>query len=319
MNRPASGIQMYLQRVEGLKVGRTYTLLPPDSFKSVWEEAIGQPTYQDWTNLLAWEARALAKGQGSNRLAILLGDSISMWFPPELMPPGRLWLNQGISGDNTSGILKRLWTFSETKPHTIYILAGINDLRQGRPDASIADNIYYTVRELQLIHPPAKVVVQSILPTRLAALPNTRIRKINLELAAISKSEGAIYFDLNSAFTNNEDRLHRELTTDGIHLSQAGYQLWQKALHQMTSRLDLNRDNRYQQWLQRSPSFTLDGKIYTWVSYQVQPGDSLPQLSQKAFGFDSFEYWDLIALKNNLGFEEKLGNRTILIPQTGGK
>ncbi len=315
MNRPASGIQMYLQRMEGLKVGRTYTLLQPDSFKSLWEKGIGQPTYQNWTNLLAWEASALTRGQGSNRLAILLGDSISMWFPCELLPPGRLWLNQGISGDNTGGILKRLWTFSETKPHVIYLLAGINDLRQGKRDASIADNIYYTVRELQLIHPPSKIVVQSILPTRLAALPNTRIRLINLELAAIAKSEGATYLDLNSSFTNDEDMLRRELTTDGIHLSPMGYQLWRKALHQMESRLDLNRDTRYQHWLQQSQNFTLDGKTYGWVSYQVQPGDSLEQLSQKAFGFDTFEYWDLIALKNSLNFEAKLGDRTILIPQ----
>jgi lysophospholipase L1-like esterase len=306
---------MYWQRLEGLKAGRTYTLLPPDSFQAVWEKAIGQPTYQDWKTLLTREANALAYGQGSNRLAILLGDSITMWFPSELLPQGRLWLNQGISGDNTNGILKRLSAFSITRPHAIYILAGINDLRQGKSDTLVIHNLYQIIRELRYQHPTAQVVLQSILPTRLPSLPNTRISGINRELAAIAKQQNATFLDLNSSFTNSDNILRRDCTTDGLHLSRRGYEVWQKALHQAESRLLLNRDRRYQQWLQQTPTFTLSGREYRWIPYRVRPGDTLEDLARKTLGSGEVHYYDLIALRNNINGELIESDRTIYIPQ----
>lgn len=318
MYRPSSGIQMYLQRLEGLKAGRTYTLLPPDSYKSVWEKAIAQPTYEDWKSLLEQEAKAMAKGQGSNRLAILVGDSITMWLPPELLPNGRLWLNQGISGDNTGGILKRLSAFAETKPHAIYILAGINDLRQGKSDVTIINNLHQIVWKLRQNHPNSEVVLQSILPTRFAALPNLRIRNINQELAAIARSEGATYLELNSRFTDEGDILRRELTTDGLHLSRSGYQVWQKALQQTESRFVLNRNDRYRRWLQQAEQFTLSGQQYRWIPYEVKTGDTLEDLSLKTLGCAEVDYYDIIAIKNNLHSDSLLANDRIYIPQSIG-
>jgi lysophospholipase L1-like esterase len=66
---------------------------------------------------MAQEARAIAGGQGNNRLEVVVGDSFGLWLPPELLPRDRLWLNQSISGDTTAGILQRVRLFANTRPH----------------------------------------------------------------------------------------------------------------------------------------------------------------------------------------------------------
>jgi lysophospholipase L1-like esterase len=238
---PTSGSQIYLQRIAALKAGKTYTRLPADSFYSDWAKGTKQPTHEQWKHLLAQEARAMAKGQGNNRLSILVGDSLSLWFPSQSLPQGQFWLNQGISGENTQQILERLSAFSQTRPDTIYVMAGTNDLRQGISDRAILDNIQQILRRLRQTHPEARVIVQSILPTRLPAIPNQRIQTLNQHIAAIARQEGCNYLNLYPLFTDARDQLRRDLTTDGIHLTLRGYHVWQGALRYTDSVMVANR------------------------------------------------------------------------------
>ncbi len=228
--RPASGTQLYEQRLAALKAGQIYTRLPGDSFADHWQEAVPSPTHEQWQGLLALEARAIATGQGENSLNILVGDSLSLWFPPDQLPPGKLWLNQSVSGEATRHILQRLSFLESTQPDRIFVLAGINDLRQGVRDEVIIANWRTMVQTLRQQHPQAEIVLQSLLPTRLAAIPNERIRDLNRQLAAIAQQEGASYLDLHRWFTDRQGNLQKELTTDGIHLSRQGYGVWQQVL-----------------------------------------------------------------------------------------
>ena len=229
-----SGNQLYYERLAALKTGQIYTRVDSDNLQSLWESIRKrQLTYEDWKSLLTLEARAIAQGQGANHLSILVGDSLSMWFPREKLPTGKLWLNQGISGDTSSGVLKRLGAFSATRPDVIYVMAGINDLRKGASDDTILRNYRRIVRRLRETHPKAQIIVESILPTRLPKLSNSRIRHINDQLAQIAKQEGANYLNIYSWFTDMEGNLRPELTTDGLHLSQEGYDVWRSALQQI--------------------------------------------------------------------------------------
>ncbi|MEH2249226.1 SGNH/GDSL hydrolase family protein [Nostoc sp.] len=233
-----SGNQLYYQRLAALKTGQIYTRVESDNLQSLWESIKKrQLTYDDWKSLLALEARAIAQGQGANHLSILVGDSLSMWFPKEKLPAGKLWLNQGISGDTSSGVLKRLGAFSATRPDVIYVMAGINDLRKGASDDTILRNYRRIVRRLRQAHPQAQIIVQSILPTRLPKLSNSRIRHINIQLTLIAKQEGANYLNIYSWFTDMEGNLRPELTTDGLHLSPEGYDVWRLALQQIEYKL----------------------------------------------------------------------------------
>ncbi|MDZ8188939.1 MAG: SGNH/GDSL hydrolase family protein [Nostoc sp. ChiSLP02] len=233
-----SGNQLYYQRLAALKTGQIYTRGDRDNLQSLWESIKKrQLTYEDWKSLLALEARAIAQGQGTNHLSILVGDSLSMWFPREKLPAGKLWLNQGISGDTSAGVLKRLGAFSATRPDVIYIMAGINDLRKGDSDRAILSNYRRIVRRLRQNHPRSQIIVQSILPTRLPKISNSRIRQINTQLSQIAKQEGANYLNIYSWFTDMEGNMRPELTTDGLHLSQEGYDVWQSALEQIEYKL----------------------------------------------------------------------------------
>ncbi|MEM9163844.1 MAG: GDSL-type esterase/lipase family protein [Cyanobacteria bacterium P01_F01_bin.4] len=228
--RPGSGPQLYQQRQMALQSGRLYTRLAPESFQPQWSNAVAQPTYEQWTSLLAREAGAIANGQGSNRLTVVVGDSLSLWLPPELLPRDRFWLNQGISGDTTQGVLNRLSSFEQTRPDVIHVMAGVNDLKNGASNADVLTNLQSIMQRLRQQHPEARVIVHSILPTRLESIPSDRIRALNTQIAQSAQAEGVVYLDLHPSFTDEVGNLRYELTTDGIHLSRLGYQVWQIAM-----------------------------------------------------------------------------------------
>ncbi|MEG4576442.1 SGNH/GDSL hydrolase family protein [Microcoleus sp. N3A4] len=197
-------------------------------------------TYQQWVTQLGREAEATAANRPP-KLSVLAGDSLSMWFPTKLLPPDQIWLNQGISGETSVGLLKRLQLFDRTVPDTVFVMIGINDLLRGASDEGILDNQRQIIRDLRWAHPKAQVVVQSILPhsgeqatwenrDRLLAIPNSRIRAINRRLKEIASSENVLYLDLQPLFADADGNLSTELSTDGLHLNDRGYLVWRSAL-----------------------------------------------------------------------------------------
>lgn len=123
----------------------------------------------------------------------------------------------------------------------IFVLLGINDLLRGWEDQAVLSNQLEMMRYLRQAHPQARVVVQSILPhaienvtwegrDRLLAIPNERIRELNWQLEAIAQQEGVDFLNLYVLFANLQGDLRRELSTDGLHLSNQGYEVWGTAL-----------------------------------------------------------------------------------------
>jgi lysophospholipase L1-like esterase len=199
-----------------------------------------QLNYQQWLGLLAREAEVVATKQPEH-LAILLGDSLSLWFPVQMLPSDRNWLNQGISGETSEGLLNRLDLFDKTQPEVIFVLIGINDLIRGLSDETILTNQQQIVRYLRQVHPQAKIVLQSILPhggqkatwerrDRLLSIPNSRIRELNQQLKAIAQEEEVSYLDLYPLFADTEGNLKMDLSSDGLHLNPQGYLIWRSAL-----------------------------------------------------------------------------------------
>lgn len=196
--------------------------------------------YQQWVMLLSQEAKVAAETQ-PERLCVLLGDSISLWFPVELLPPQENWLNQGISGETSAGLLRRLELIDDTEPRAIFVMIGINDLLKGVKDETILANQALIVRYLKQQHPNAQIVLQSILPhsgdkatwegrDRLEAIPNERILRLNQRLWEIAEAEDVLFLNLYPLFADERGALRLDLSSDGLHLNRNGYQLWQTAL-----------------------------------------------------------------------------------------
>jgi lysophospholipase L1-like esterase len=209
--------------------------------------------YRQWIDILQQEAKVAAQKRPQS-LAIIAGDSLSLWFPSELLPQDKNWLNQGISGETSAGLLKRLKLFDSTQPETIFVMIGINDLVRGVSHETILDNQLQIVRHLKKAHPQTQIVVQSILPhgaeqatwegrEKLLAIPNSHIRSLNQQLQAIAQKEGVKYLDLYPLFANKQGTLSPKLSTDGLHLNSQGYLVWSSAL-QLYSQIELQTSNR---------------------------------------------------------------------------
>lgn len=236
-------------QVAGMRPDPSSNLIPL-SLQSTTQTNLGprhQWSYEQWVNQLQKEAEAVALAQPP-RLSILAGDSLSLWFPPKLLPLDRTWLNQGISGETSTGLLKRLPLLDRTRPDVVFVMIGINDLLKGVNDDTLLDNYRQIIRDLRWVHPNSKIVIQSILPhggknvtwegrDRLLAIPNSRIRNLNKRLKEIIKKEAGqpgntptLYLDLYPLFSDSNGDLLADFTTDGLHLNDSGYLVWRSAL-----------------------------------------------------------------------------------------
>ncbi|MFH7242498.1 MAG: GDSL-type esterase/lipase family protein [Spirulina sp.] len=196
--------------------------------------------YQQWVALLETEATAAALAD-LPRQTVLLGDSITLWFPQSLLPGRRTWMNQAISGENSSGLLNRLALLDQNSVESAFIMIGINDLIWGGSDAELVGNLRAIVNALKTQHPQAQIVVQSILPhggptatwegrDRLLALPPERIVAVNAQIKQIAAEAGVEYLDLYPLFVDGDGYLRPDLSTDGLHLNANGYLVWRSAL-----------------------------------------------------------------------------------------
>ncbi len=199
-----------------------------------------QFTYQQWIAVLEQEAAAAIENP-PERLDILAGDSLSLWFPSDLLPADRSWLNQGISGEISAGLLSRLSIFEQTSPRAIFVMIGINDLIRGIGEETVLANQRLIVRRLKRSHPESQIVLQAILPhggeqsswegrDRLLQIPNVRIRELNRRLAIVAQKEEVLYLDLHRIFADANGNLRLDLSTDGLHLNYQGYLVWRSAL-----------------------------------------------------------------------------------------
>ena len=227
---PRSGPELYRQRQLAVYSGRLYTRIAAGAYRDRWAGTTGQPTDSQWRTLLTQEAAAVAAGQGPNRLEVVLGDSIGLWLPTETLPRDRLWLNQGISGDTTAGVLARLDALAPTRPTVIHLMVGVNDLKTNVPEAQIMGNLERMVTQLQRQHPQARLVLYSVLPTRRDDISPGRVRSLNNHMAYLAAQRNVAYRDLQGLFRDEGGSLRADLTTDGIHLNNQGYALWQQVM-----------------------------------------------------------------------------------------
>jgi lysophospholipase L1-like esterase len=196
--------------------------------------------YRQWVELLAREANSMSQVQ-PDRLSVLLGDSITLWFSQNFLPTNKTWLNQGISGEKTKGLLRRLHLLDRTSPETFFVMIGINDILAGIGDETILANYRLILQDLKNAHPRTRVIVQSILPhsgeeatwegrDRLLEIPNDRVRHLNHQLHAIAREENTLFLNLYPLFADDRNNLRMKLSTDGLHLNAEGYKVWSTAL-----------------------------------------------------------------------------------------
>ena len=147
-------------------------------------------------------------------------------------------INRGISGDEVMGVYDRLHQILPGKPAKLFLLIGVNDVSHDLSTDSIVYRIDQTLTRIQKESPDTKVYLQSLLPinesfNRYKRLTNKtyQIPEINARLEALAKEKKITFIDLFPLFVEKGTNvLRKELTNDGLHLNDKGYEIWVNAI-----------------------------------------------------------------------------------------
>ena len=142
--------------------------------------------------------------------------------------------NRGISGDNAIGILNRLQQILPGKPRTIFLMIGINDLSQGQTPQQVYARCVKVINTIRTQSPKTQLYIQSLLPInesfnrwKLLEGKTNDIPLINQLLESYCRKKSITFIPLFDKFVRKgSNELRKELTIDGLHLSEQGYKLW---------------------------------------------------------------------------------------------
>jgi lysophospholipase L1-like esterase len=155
---------------------------------------------------------------------VFLGTSLTRGFPlQELFNDCRL-KNRGVIGNTTADIINRLSEVTDGHPQKIFLEVGTNDLSQYSINYTFNQliRIISTIKE-KTAH--SKIYVQSVLPFGKSLTP--KIEAYNKKVEQYCKSQSIPFINLYPYYLGNNS-MKKELTTDGIHLTAAGYLIWKK-------------------------------------------------------------------------------------------
>lgn len=171
---------------------------------------------------------------------VFLGDSITDIGEWSELFRNKNIKNRGISTDNTFGVLARLDEVINAKPVKIFLMIGINDLAKKTPDVIILKNIRRIADQIKKYAPNTKLIIQSILPTNNTFTEfigyqnkDEHIIWLNNQLKLFCTNHYLTFVDLYSLFKDENGRLNKQYTFDGLHLNGEGYQLWKAKLQKM--------------------------------------------------------------------------------------
>jgi lysophospholipase L1-like esterase len=210
---------------------------PPDATKLKTELDRATRTLQDWPALnryRAENAKVAPPAPGEERV-VFMGDSITDGWGRRYGKffPGKPYINRGISGQTTPQMLIRFRPdVIDLKPKAVVILAGTNDIAGNTGPSSlemIEDNLT-TMTELAQLH-GIKVILSAIMPScdyirnQSDRRPNSKIIELNGWMKEYAAKHNATYLDYFTPMLDEKGALKKELTYDGLHPNDAGYEL----------------------------------------------------------------------------------------------
>jgi len=164
---------------------------------------------------------------------VFLGNSITAGTDWMELLGNSFVRNRGISGDITFGILERLDEVTEGKPSKIFILIGINDISRNIPDSVILNNYRKIISRIKSESPKTKIYFNTILPVNNEFTPSKNqfnkdehVLYVNKELSKICEKEKVTIIDSYTHFLDTNNKLKKEFTYDGLHLTPKGYKHW---------------------------------------------------------------------------------------------
>jgi lysophospholipase L1-like esterase len=196
-----------------------------------------QDKLKDWPNLGRYhDANSLVRPPAPEEdRVVFMGDSITDGWGRRYGKffPGKPYINRGISGQTTPQMLIRFRPdVIVLRPKVVVILAGTNDIAGNTGPVTleaIEDNLA-SMAELARAN-GIRVVLASLLPVcdyikpQTPRRPTEKILALNAWMKDYAARSGFIYLDYYSAMLDENKILKQELTYDGLHPNDAGYEI----------------------------------------------------------------------------------------------
>ena len=172
---------------------------------------------------------------------IFIGDSIVEYYPlQELLGTAKTIVNRGIRGYQTGLLLDNLdaHLYGDAVDQ-IVLLIGTNDIGKDIPMNDALDNLEGVIQSLNRDYPLSQIKLVSILPVNegeeykqtVYIRTNEKIREWNQAYEALASAYMQVDFvPIYDSLTDSKGQLQSAYTTDGLHLSVAGYQALSDAL-----------------------------------------------------------------------------------------
>jgi lysophospholipase L1-like esterase len=176
---------------------------------------------------------------------VFLGDSMMAYFPIKAFNLEDQIHNLGIPGDTTLGVLKRMDQIIRLKPKIVVLHIGINDFVLTKLSKEESYNNILTIRHYLLENcPNSKVYITSLTPInqkdfkdQLYLLNRNPQDAIILNDMLKKVIEKEVFIDIYDQLIDQQGDLSLNLTVDGIHLNQKGYQIYLNHIKESTELL----------------------------------------------------------------------------------
>jgi lysophospholipase L1-like esterase len=192
---------------------------------------------QDWPNLARYreDNQKLEPAAPEEKRVVFMGDSITdAWGRTHgKFFPGKPYVNRGISGQTTPQMLIRFRPdVIDLSPKAVVILAGTNDIAGNTGPETLAGIEGNLASMAQLAQAnQIRVVLASVMPVcdcfvpQTAKRPPDKIVALNSWIKDYCDRNGFVYLDYYSAMADDKGMLKKNLTYDGLHPNDAGYEL----------------------------------------------------------------------------------------------
>ena len=172
---------------------------------------------------------------------IFIGDSIIEYYPlQELLGTSKTIVNRGIRGYQTGLLLDNLdaHLYGDAVDQ-IVILIGTNDIGKDIPMSQTLTNLESVIQTISRDYPLSQIKLVSILPVNegedfkqtVYIRTNEKIKAWNQAYQDLASAYMQVeYIPVFDSFLDEAGQLKPTYTTDGLHLSVAGYQVLSNVL-----------------------------------------------------------------------------------------
>ncbi len=159
-------------------------------------------------------------------------SSVRMWLTAESFPELPV-INRGFGGStiaDANHYFDRV--VAKYKPAVIVFYSGDNDISGGKSPEQVFDDFELFMQKVRTQLPGTKVLVLSIKPSIARAKLWPKMKEVNSLIAKLAKEDPQLeYVDIATPMLAKGSPPPADLfLKDGLHLNQAGYELWNKAL-----------------------------------------------------------------------------------------